>query len=427
MPTPSAASDTRPLHVLIAGGGVAAAETLIALRALASERVSITLLSPEADLVYRPMSVVAPFSDEGAHGRPLTDLARDFDAGLERGALAWVAPSAHAAFTADGRELGYDVLVVATGARRTAAFPHALTFRGHEDAAEMRALVNAVHDGTVRRVAFVIPPGTSWTLPLYELALMTAARADAGGSPAALTIATPEERPLAIFGADASAETERLLEAAGIECLCGVSAAVPDGRTLVVQGGRELSCDRVVALPRLSGPAIRGLPADGGGFLRVMPFGRVRGVSDVYGAGDGTSFPIKQGGVACQQADVVAEAIARRAGADVTPTGQRPVLRGELLTGSKPRWLRSDPGDRRGRGAGSEVADHLLWWPPGKVAGKYLAPYLGEHAAFASHDGQLPTGMGKAPAAEPVDRADARRKPRIETETRKLRQEPSCR
>jgi hypothetical protein len=24
------------------------------------------------------------------------------------------------------------------------------------------------------------------------------------------------------------------------------------------------------------------------------------------------------------------------------------------------------------------VADHVLWWPPGKVAGHYLAPYLGE-------------------------------------------------
>ena len=380
MPDHPRARGSRPLHVLIAGGGVAAAETLIALRALASERVSITLLSPDADLVYRPMSVVAPFGHEGTHGRPLADLARDFDAGLERGSLAWVAPSAHASFTADGDELRYDVLVVATGARRTAAFPNALTFRGYEDVAEMRALVDAVHDGTVRGVAFVIPPDTAWTLPLYELALMTAARAAAGGPAPTLTIVTPEERPLAIFGADASAEVGRLLEAAGIECLCGVAAEVPDQRTLVVQGGRELACDRVVALPELSGPAIQGLPADDKGFLRVTPFGRVIGVKDVYAAGDGTSFPIKQGGVACQQADVVAQVIASRAGADVKPTGHRPVLRGTLLTGSKPRWLRTDPGDRRGRGARSEVADHVLWWPPSKVAGDYLAPYLGEDA-----------------------------------------------
>ena len=366
------------LHVLIAGGGVAAAEALIALRALAADRVSITLLSPDSDLVYRPTSVGVPFGRNANLGRPLADFGADFDVVLERGSLAWVAPSFHTAYTDYGRRLGYDVLVVATGARRSPKYEHALTFRGHEDTDEMRAVVEALDAGQVRRLAFVVPPGIAWTLPIYELALMAAASASAAGQVPELTIVTPEAQPLAIFGPEASAELEALLAAAGIECLSGVTAEVPNACTVTVAGGRALEVDRVVALPELRGPAIRGLPCDDDGFLSVTPFGHVLGVKDVYAAGDGTAFPIKQGGVACQQADVVAEVIARRAGAPVTPTGHRPVLRGTLLTGARPRWLRTDPGDRRGRGAAAEVADHVLWWPPGKVAGRYLAPYLGE-------------------------------------------------
>lgn len=378
--TKRAPSDAAPLRVLIAGGGIAAAEAVIALRALAGERVSITLLSPEDNLVYRPLSVVAAFGGDHARACTLAQLTGDFNARLVKGALGWVAPSAHIAYIATGEEISYDVLIVAIGARRSAAYEHALTFRGHEDTAKMHTLVTDVETGAAGRIAFVVPHGVVWTLPLYELALMTAARAAEADRHPELAIVTPEDRPLAVFGAEASAEVAALLDAAGIECVCGCTPEVPDPRTVVLPPqGPTRTFDRVVALPDLKGVEIRGLPADGDGFLRVTPFGHVIGVKDVYAAGDGIAFPIKQGGVACQQADVVAEAIAHRAGAHVTPSGYRPVLRGTLLTGSKPRWLRTDPGGRN-KDARSEVADHTLWWPPGKVAGRYLAPYLGEQS-----------------------------------------------
>jgi hypothetical protein len=61
-------------------------------------------------------------------------------------------------------------------------------------------------------------------------------------------------------------------------------------------------------------------------------------------------------------------------GADVNPQPFRPVLRGVLLTGSSPRFLRSDiSGDA---GDDSTVAADALWWPPNKLCGRYLAPYL---------------------------------------------------
>ena len=378
MPSRKLPGANSPTQVLIAGGGIAAAEAVIALRSLAGDRVAITMLSPAEELEYRPLSVVEPFGGEGTRRLPLADLARDFGLELERGSLEWVAPSAHRVYTAEGGELPYDVLMVATGARPIPQFPGALTFRGARDVSAMRGLVEAIQTGAARRVAFVVPDGSVWTLPLYELALLVAARAaDAGADGVELTVVTPEARPLALFGDAASAEVAALLASAGIGCECGTVADVPDGRT-VTAGGRVIACDRVVALPALAGPAIRGLPSDDRGFLRANPFGHVLGVKDVFAAGDATSFPIKQGGVACQQADVVAQVIARRAGAAVTPTGYRPTLRGKLLTGARARWFVADPGDRRGRGASSTVADHVLWWPPGKVAGEYLAPYLNE-------------------------------------------------
>ena len=59
----------------------------------------------------------------------------------------------------------------------------------------------------------------------------------------------------------------------------------------------------------------------------------MRDLEDVFAAGDIANFPIKQGGLAAQQADAAAEAIAAEAGAQVDPQPFKPVLRGILLTG----------------------------------------------------------------------------------------------
>ena len=114
-----------------------------------------------------------------------------------------------------------------------------------------------------------------------------------------------------------------------------------------------LDVDRVVALAHLEGPRLAGLPTDARGFIPVDEHGRVPGVDAVYAAGDATDRPIKHGGLACQQADAVAAHVAAVAGAPVDALPYRPVLRGRLLTGPRE-----------------------LWWPPARVSGRYLAPYL---------------------------------------------------
>jgi len=364
------------MHVVIAGGGVAALEATIALRDLAGDRVSITMLAPDEDFVFKPLSVGEPFALGDAQRLSLKKFARDLSIELVHDGLASVSPSARLVRTTGGDELNYDKLVIATGARREDPFEHATTFRGQEDSEMLHGLIQDLEGGYARRIVFVVPHGVTWSLPLYELALMTARRAyEMSLDDVELSFVTPEDRPLAVFGPGPSDDVRELLEQAGIEVRCSVRAEIPrKGTVLLHPGGEEITCDRIVTLARLRGSAIRSLPHDEDGFLPVDNHGRVTGVEHVYAAGDGANFPIKQGGIACQQADAVAEVIARGAGAALEPRSFRPVLRGQLITGRESRFMRADLSGREGDSAQS--SPETLWWPPSKIAGRYLAPYL---------------------------------------------------
>jgi sulfide:quinone oxidoreductase len=177
-----------------------------------------------------------------------------------------------------------------------------------------------------------------------------------------------------------------MLTERGITLRIGTRAvAVHEGR-LELDAGPAVHADRVIALPRLIGPDIPGLPHAAHGFIGVDAHGRVSDVPDVFAAGDATTFPIKQGGLATQQADAAAETIAAELGVPITPAPFRPVMRGLLLTGGAPLYLRSAltrsgaPEDGSARPASrrpaSAVSRRALWWPPGKIAGRYLTPLL---------------------------------------------------
>ena len=144
---------------------------------------------------------------------------------------------------------------------------------------------------------------------------------------------TREVRPLAVFGEQPSARAGHWLRAAGIEFIGRAAADVRPGVVVLEPGHLSLQVDAVVALPLVRGPRLAGVPADDLGFIPVDSHGRARGLEDVYAAGDATHFPVKQGGLATQQADVVAERIAASLGAPVTPGSFSPVLRGMLFSG----------------------------------------------------------------------------------------------
>lgn len=360
-------------RVLVAGGGVGAVETLLALQALAGERVAIELLAPDRHFTQRPLSVVEPFRSERPERIPLAAIAADRGIRLHRDAVARVDTGARTVVTQDGAALPYDALVLALGARPVEAVRGALTFRGSRDAHRVRAVVASLHDGSARRVAFVVPPGTTWSLPLYELALQTAHAAPE----AELHVVTAEPAPLAVFGPEAGVEVAELLSARGIALHTGTAAAEFDGAQLWSDAGWSLGAQRAIALPRLEGPHVRGIPSDPLGFVPVDEFTRVLDVDGVHAVGDIAAHRVKQGGLAAQQADVAAQVIAQAAGADVEPRPYRPVLRAMLLTGTEVRYLRQDPAGR------SEVSDELMWWPPHKVAGRELAHYLARRTELA--------------------------------------------
>ena len=367
-------------RVLIAGAGVAALEAMLALRALAPDRVSVVLVAPDREFVYRPLAVAEPFRIGEVRTFPLDRLADEVGARVVHDAVVSVDPDAHTVMTENGEELAYDALLLALGGRPQSAVLGAMTFAGPASTGAFGELLEEAVDGDVESIAFAVPAGASWPLPLYELALLTGAYlADHGTRGVKLSIVTPEEAPLALFGAEASSAVRELLEIRGIGVTTQTTPVEAGRGTLGVVPGDAIRADRVVALPRLEGPGLRGVWHDPQGFVATDPHGRVSSELDVYAAGDMTLFPLKQGGIAAQQADAAAAAIAAAAGAEVELTPFRPVLRGLLLTGMVPRFLRAEPGT-----SVSAVDTEPLWWPPGKIVGRYLGPFLAERLGLTA-------------------------------------------
>jgi sulfide:quinone oxidoreductase len=378
----------RRRRVLVAGGGPAAVELLLALHELGEERLKVEILAPSSEFVYRPLSIAEVFGGAPIHRFSLAGIARDGGGRHRLGALSAVDPERRRAFLRDGSELSYDSLVVASGAIARAALPGALTFAGEAGGRAFQQLLERVERREVTRLVFAVPGGVVWSLPLYELALITAERCRTQGiGDVEIALVTPEDSPLTVFGRHASRAVGSLLDAAGIEIHTGVYPAHFADHQLVLTPGAGIPADVVVALPRLEGPRLSGLPHDGGGFIPVDAHGRVEGLEDVYAVGDVTTFPVKQGGIATQQADAVAQVLAAAAGANVVPSGFRPVLRGLLLTGGPPMYLRAEL--RGGQGETSRADVEPLWWPPSKIAGHYLSSYLARVVAA-----EWPAGTG---------------------------------
>jgi len=370
-PTPST-----PFKVVIAGSGVAALEATIALRHLAGERVQITLLTPDTEYLYRPLTVREPFSGPLALHLPLARFIADFEVGREVGVIAAVEPGARIVTTDTGTELPYDALLLATGAKQRPRFQHALNLNDRRLDEQLHGLIQDVEQGMSRRLAFIVPSQPCWPLPIYELALMTARRAYEMGVDAFVTVITPERTPLAVFGTAASDQVAQELTACRVATILGSECTMTDtGRLLVLPEDREIAADRIVAMPELYGPGIAGISAVGDrGFISIDSHCAVRATTRIFAAGDITDFPVKQGGIAAQQADAAAEAIAALAGIALDPTPFHPLLEGILLGGRQPLHLRARFVE--GHGSDSDASAEPLSSPTDKIRSRYLAPYL---------------------------------------------------
>jgi sulfide:quinone oxidoreductase len=387
MSTPAAASQ----ELVILGGGIAGIEALLAARDLVGDRARLTLISPEPDFLYKPLSVEEPFSGDPARRFELPPFLDDLGGRFVAAQATRVRPEEHLVELSNGADVAYDRLIVCLGARAIPPFEQGTTLR---DGATMGidGLLRSSAEHPSRTLAVVLPPGPSWPLPAYELGMMIKRRStelEAYGIE--VEIVTPEEAPLMIFGRIASDAVAELLRGRGIKTRLSTRVSESPGGELVCHpGGERLEVGEIVALPRLEGPALPGLPCDEHGFIPIDTHSRVVGVEHVWAAGDGADFPVKQGGLATQQADAAVEDIAASLGSPIEPQPFKPVMRGQLLTGDSSLYMQSDLEGGHGEGGASSDA---LWWPPNKVVGRYLA-------AFLAGEEQQPA---PPPSSEPLD------------------------
>jgi sulfide:quinone oxidoreductase len=398
---------------------IAALEVLTGLRALAGERVDATLLAPDRSFSYRPLSMAVPFTFLDERDRPLEELAAGLGATFVRDGLTQVDEARGRVLTHDGDFLPYDALVIAVGAHPDHRHPDMTWSRSADSTAGFGRIVEEIEAGAVRRLAFVVPPRAAWPVDAYELALVASLAAERAASKAKISVFTAEKAPLEALGAGTAEAIAAELARAGIELVPGVAATLPvqtdeagrDAFSSVVarlarptrrSGGRgrlvlrlspgsPVAVDRVLFLPAVHGPAVAGTSHEPQGFLPVDDHGRVSGQGGIYAAGDATALTLKHSTLASAQATAAAEAIAAAAGADIEPRPWSATLYGIVTlpphfpaaTGSP--WLRK-----------GQPVTHCLWWPPGHVAGRHLAPYL------ASSDPGVRPGIEWHPNGIPV-------------------------
>lgn len=347
--------DITPRRVVIAGGGISALEALLVLGDRGEQQLHLTLVSDRQQFVLRPQMIGEPWGGRAVRA-DLHVMARSAAAVVARERLVGVLTDSGTAMLASGNTLPFDDLVVAVGAQPSLPFTGAQTIG-------FGSLPAALAAGAKGSVTIVIPSGTTWTLPAYQLALHIAT-----SSPDRVRVVTPERAPLAVFGTEAATAAAELIAAHGVEVDTG--AAVRVGSDVSSLG------DTVLALPLLRGPGIAGIPTDVHGFHPVDEHQRVSGAPGVYVVGDATGGQVKQGGLAALQADAAAAHIAHRAGAAAQPEPYAPILRGKLVAsdGTTLYLRRTLDGTDPGR-----CSSRPLWQPAGVLCAWRLVSWLEHH------------------------------------------------
>src|SRR5579863_169874 len=372
--------------VVIAGGGVAALEAALALHQLApGDWVEVTIIAPNEEFRYRPLMVHEPFKPAPTAGYSVAEIAERAGARLLVDSFKWLEPKARVLHTDKGRDVHYDAVLLAMGARTHPRFRDVLTLDESHIAEQLKGLLEALDRGSLNRVAFVVPSLPIWSLPAYELALMTANRAAAQGKDVAVLIVTPEDSPLSALGINASTEVAELLARAGVTTITSATCQIREQNRIDLYPLRSsILVDQIISLPELYAPSLPGVPTSAErGFVTIDSHGAVHGLKGVYAAGDLTDTLVKHGGLSADQADVAAHTIAALAGAPVEPRQLRPALHVMLLGAEQPLYIRSQMLGEHG--VDLEFSRVPLWQPAQRLQSEYLGPVLGELDTAHSH------------------------------------------
>lgn len=359
-------------QVVVIGCGVAALETAIGLHECPNVHVDVTMICPSTDFDYRPFAVLEPFGIRHVEKMPISTLLDGCGVRVVRDKVSRIDQAFSRVMTSGGELVDFDALVVTTGAEPVEGLRGAVTIGDASATVKLTHMLRELDAGIVKRIAFVAPTGASWTLPMYEMALLTAARAKNHAHPDVKILAiTTEQMPLQIFGEQATERVSELLEEAGVELHTSVrSRSFSDGRITTITG-QEIPVERVVALPNLVGRRIPGLPHDANGFLPIDRHGLVATTDAIYAAGDITNFPVKQGSIAAQQADAIVSALAVRFGDEQEARPFTPRLHAVLLSEKASTFIRAS--DDGGPHRGADVSDEPLWEDAEKIFSRHLS------------------------------------------------------
>ena len=374
-------------RIVVAGGGIAGLEAILALRGLAGRRIDLTLVCPGEEFSLRALEVAEPFREDPTLTLSIETVLSGLDVQRIEDTVIRVAPESREVVLPGGGALGYDGLLLAVGGVPFPAYAHGITFDRPRDPEAFDELLADVDGGLASDVAFVVPDAQGWTLPAYELAFLLRGWARRRRIDVGIRVVTAEDAPLQMFGATAAAEVDAALGRAEIMLVAG-SSSVVFSDTALVAGGHWVSADRIVSMPRLAGPRLAGVPSDWEGFIEVDDDGAVPGCAATYAVGDGAAHAQKQGGLAAQQADRAARLLLADAGINVPALDGPPILRGVLATPEGPLFLQSAAA-WGAPGTGSLASYTPLWHPPSKVVTRWLGPHLDElvrrrHGAFAA-------------------------------------------
>lgn len=329
--------------VLVAGSGPGALEATLALSENSSLDAEISLISPQAEFLYRPNLVMEPFGVTETARYSVGEIIAHERVQQWLGAIDRVDAEGGKAYSPEGDEFEFDALILATGARPASWLGEPAITMGTEGSMDaLKQLVAEIDAGAIRNVVFTRPDGPTYSLPMYELALMTADRAARQSQQQiAVGVTSPEQAPLDCFGAEHAGAVAALCRELGVVLRLGESIIAYDGARATFADGSQLDVDRLVSMPSLVPSVPQGIPVDSEGFISVGVGQLVAGTTSVYAVGDVTNFPIKQGGLASQEADAAAAAIERQLGFGGPPEQEGLVIEATLLTTNRRLPLRA--------------------------------------------------------------------------------------
>ena len=268
-------------RVVVVGGGFAGLESLFYLKHKLHDKADLTLVSGEPEFLFKPNIIYVPFGESPDKFR--IDLRKPLEKQhieFVQGHVDQIDP-ANRMVAASGKEVSYDYLVVATGAKmRADEIPglaeHSNTVWTPDDMLKLRAQIEWAKERADEkqrtRFVFLVPPNNKCSGPLYEMVLMldTHLRRQKIRESVDLIYATKEESFIEAFGPRLNTVVTDEFRQRNIEGHKGFVVTGVEPNRIAFQNGETLSFDVLVSFPPyIASTAFADLPTDNRNFIHV--------------------------------------------------------------------------------------------------------------------------------------------------------------